>query len=523
MKIPAVLLLGLLGIIFIASGLGIYAINGIMTILSAGLIWVGLMLTLFILYVRFNEVKNVLGSKSTKYGANMMVMVVVFATVTVFAAVLGETHKKRVDLTKTGRFTLSTQTVKILESLKTPVKAVAFYRNESGSQHAQQRQAMRDILEEYASISENFTFSFIDPDRNPGLASKYGVSEYRITLLISEGKQIKIGNEREEKLTNGLIKLLREKRKVVYFVKGHGEKDISSPGKEGYRAAADAIRNDNYEVKEIMLLRQDEVPADASVVVIASPDRDLAEAELDKLTRYYERGGAIMAELDPGHPPGYRTWLESFGFKIQTDVIIDQQSQLYGANHLTPVVYAYHIKHPLTKDFKLASYFPIANSIYMDEDPKLGRYQLALTGPNSWTEMDKGQLESGQAEYDEDREKRGPIPVMSVSTFAAIGEVDEEGSTRDKYGKIIAIGDSDFANNTNINLAGNGDLFLNTISWLAEEADLIAVRAKKSTMTPVILTAAQGRAIFWIPTIMVPSLVLMAGIGIYSRRRWFRQ
>ena len=516
------LIVALISFVLLAIGLSIFTIAGNMTLAAAGFLWIGLMIALFLLYVRFNDIKSLLAKKSARYGANMVVMVVVFLGVLVCMALLANAHKKRIDLTKTGRFTLSSQTKKILKSLNAPVKAIAFYRSESGSLHAQQRQAARDLLEEYASLSDKFTFSFIDPDRKPGLMSKYGMSEYRIILLISGEKRIKVGNEKEEKLTNGLIKLLREKQKVVYFVKGHGEIDIQSVQKKGYRAAKDGILNENYEVKELFLSRHTEVPEDASVVALISPKRDLAEAELNMLKRYFERGGAMLVEIDPGHPPLFKTWLEGFGFKLQDDVIIDQQSQLYGTNYLTPVVYSYHKKHPLTQDFTLQSYFPIANSVFIDEDPKKGRYQLALTGPNSWTEIDREQLESGKAEYNEDREKRGPLPLMAVTTFALKGEEDEEGTKRDRYGKFILIGDSDFADNTNINLAGNGDLFLNTINWLAEEASLIAVRAKKKLLSPVVLTVAQGRAIFWIPVMMVPSIVLMAGFGIYSRRKWFR-
>ncbi|MFQ5430962.1 MAG: GldG family protein [Nitrospinota bacterium] len=522
MKISFTLVAGFAGLVLIAVGLGVFVIYGTMTLTAAGLLWPGLMLVLFLLYVRFNEIKKLLAKKSSRYGANMVVMVIVFAAVVIFMAILGHAHKKRIDLTKTGRFTLSSQTKKILKALDTPVKAVAFYRSESGTMHARQRQTMRDLLDEYSSFSENFTFTFIDPDRKPGLASKYGVSEYRIVLLMSGGKQVKVANEKEEKMTNGLIKLLRKEKKVVYFVKGHGEKDITSKSKDGYNAALQAMIDENYTVRELLLLRVDEIPDDASVLVLASPRRDLDKSELDKLDRYYKRGGALLVEIDPGHPPGFQTWLGQYGFKVQTDVIIDQQSQLYGASHLTPVVYAYHKKHPLTEGFTLASYFPIANSVYIDEDKSKGRYELALTGPNSWTEVDKDQLESGQAEYNEEREKRGPIPVMSVTTIAVKGEEDKEGAKIDRYGKMILIGDSDFADNTNINLAGNGDLFLNSISWLAEEANLIAVRAKKSIITPVVLTVAQGRAIFWIPVVMIPSVVLMAGISIYSRRKWFR-
>ncbi len=522
MKQTPIIVLSFVSVCLIAAGFSLYAINGMMTLAAAGLLWVGLMLALFLLYVRFNDIKNLIGKRSAKYGVNMVVVIVVFFGIIGFMAVLGETNKKRIDFTKGGRFTLSSQTKKILKNLDVPVKAIAFYRSEAGTLHAQQRQRARDLLEEYASLSDKFSFTFIDPDRKPGLAAKYGVSEYRIIMFYSAGRQTKVGNEKEEKLTNGLIKLLQEKRKIIYFVKGHGEKEINSTAKNGYRAASDALRTENYEVRELLLMHHEKVPEDASVVVLASPERQLDKSEFDKLDEYYRMGGAVLAMIDPGHPPTYKTWLEVYGFKLQDDVIIDQQSQIYGANHLTPVIYAYHKKHPLTKDFTLASYFPIANSVYIDDDPKTGSYQLALTGPNSWTELDKKQLESGEPEYNEDHEKRGPIPVMSVTTVQAKSVTDKEGTKIEVYGKIIVVGDSDFANNTNINLAGNGDLFLNTVGWLAEEADLIAVRAKKDNITPVVLTASQGRAIFWIPVVMVPSFVLMSGIGIYSRRRWFR-
>ncbi|MBF0169723.1 MAG: GldG family protein [Nitrospinae bacterium] len=517
-----VTLVGLLALLLVAAGLVGWSIEGSMTLLTAGLAWGGMMLGLVLLYVRFSDIKRLVGRKSSRYAANMVVMVGVFFTVVVLMSVLGERHKSRVDLTREGRFTLSSQTVKTLAALEDPVHAIAFYRSEAGTVHAKQRQEAQDLLEEYASLSPKFTFQFVDPDRNPGLASKYGVSEYRIILFMSGGRSVKIGNEREETFTNKLIKLVQEKQKSVYFVVGHGENDLSSTGKNGYRVARDALMQENYLIKELPLLQVPEVPSDAAVVVISSPEADLTKPELDKLDRYYTGGGALLAQIDPGHPPAFKTWLEQYGFRLQDDVIIDQQSQVYGSNHLTPVVYAYHAKHPLTEGFTLLSYFPIANSVYIDEDPAKGRYQLALTGPNSWTEVDRTQLESGQAEYNEDRERRGPVPVMAVTTTTAVSEAMDASAEERRYGKFLLVGDSDFANNTNINLAGNGDLFLNTVNWLSDEADLIAVRAKKRGETPVVLTASQGRAIFWIPVVLVPSAVLISGVGIYSRRRWAR-
>ena len=96
---------------------------------------------------------------------------------------------------------------------------------------------------------------------------------------------------------------------------------------------------------------------------------------------------------------------------------------------------------------------------------------------------------------------------------------DKEEAGRKNYAKVVVFGDSDFVNNTNINLAGNRDFFLNTVNWLAEEADMISIRKKESDATPVILTASQGRLIFWLPVIIMPSIILVSGIGILTRRR----
>ncbi|MDH5478166.1 MAG: GldG family protein [Nitrospinota bacterium] len=519
----ATVIIALIAGVLLAGGFSLYAIDGTMTLKSAGLIWIGSMLAMFLIYIRLNEFKRLIGGKSAKYGANMVVMILVFIGVMVAIAIWGAGNNKRFDLTKNGRFSLSTQTKNILNNLEHPVKAVAFYRFESGTMHAVQRQMARDLLESYAAVTDKFTFTFVDPERNPGLASKYGQSEFRIILLMSQGREYKVGNETEEKMTNGLLNLVSKEKNYVYWVKGHGEKELSFTGKDGYSAAREAMLQESYEIKELFLMREESVPEDASLVVVSSPQKDLSPEEYIRLDEYYKKGGALFVQLDPGHPPTLRTWLESYGFKLQSDVIIDRQTQIYGGNAMTPAVYAYNKKHPLTQDFTLASYFPIVNSVYIDEDPKQGRYQLAMTGPSSWTETDRDQLENGNVEYNEAYEKRGPVPVMAVSTYTAKGEKDETGSVKDRYGKIILIGDSDFATNTNFNLVGNRDLFMNTVHWLAEKADFVGVRARKRNINPVTLNASQARAVFWIPVVMVPCMVLMTGVGIYSRRRWFRQ
>ena len=207
-----VVIISLLAGALLAGGLSLYAINGVMTLQAAGLLWIGSMLALFLLYIRLNDIRNFILGKSARYGANMALMVAIFISILVAVGVIGHQRNLRFDLTKTARFTLSSQTQKILKSLTSEVKAVAFYRIESGTMHSVQRSMARDLLESYAAVTDKFTFTFVDPDRNPGLASKYGVSEYRIIMLFSEGREVKVGQESEDKLTNGLINLVSKEK-----------------------------------------------------------------------------------------------------------------------------------------------------------------------------------------------------------------------------------------------------------------------------------------------------------------------
>jgi ABC-type uncharacterized transport system involved in gliding motility auxiliary subunit len=83
----------------------------------------------------------------------------------------------------------------------------------------------------------------------------------------------------------------------------------------------------------------------------------------------------------------------------------------------------------------------------------------------------------------------------------------------------VVVGDSDFASNGFVNLSGNKDLFLNTLSWLAEEENQIAIRPKETRNTPVFLTAAQGQVLFYVPVVLLPLAMVIGGVYAVVRKR----
>lgn len=493
-----------------------YMVTGDMSAPVAGLIWAGVLLSLLFVYVNFPEIRAALTGRSAKYGANAVLMVLVFTVILVIVAMMSMKYKMRLDLTATKRYTLSDQTLKILDSLDRDVEAIAFYRTDERT-----RQAMEDLLESYASESPRFTYWFVDPDKKPALAEKYGVTSYRTTLLRSGGREERIGYESEEKITNALLKVTRDYMKSVYFLKGHGENSISSDRQDGYKAVKESLEKENFSVKELLLVEEEAVPEDCAVLVVSGPKRNLLPSELDKITAYIDGGGSVLFMLDPGTVPALVDYLGGYGFHVGDDIVIDTLSQVFGANYLVPVVTAYEKDHPITAEFNLMTFFPLARSVAVQPNPEAGIYMLASTGKSSWAETDRKSLEDGKAEFDEDEDRKGPVPLVSVvlvETKVEGAKETPEGE-RKTYAKLITVGDSDFVSNTHINLAGNRDFFLNIVSWLAEEADLISIRKKQEGITPVILTATQGRLIFWVAVVMPPTLVGIAGLGVFFRKR----
>ena len=96
-------------------------------------------------------------------------------------------------------------------------------------------------------------------------------------VLEYKGRVERVLSAEEAELTNGLVKMLSGEKKKVYFVQGHGEHDIEDGERTGYNGASAALRRDNYEVAKIVLAQEKDLPADASVVIIAGPPLPLSD------------------------------------------------------------------------------------------------------------------------------------------------------------------------------------------------------------------------------------------------------
>ncbi len=485
--------------------------------------WVGWIVGLLCLiaYVigSYNTVRDYFKRRSTRHGANALILILLVLGILVFVEAISARHSMRFDLTAGKRFTLSEQTLRILKNLEKPVRVTAFYQEASP-----QAEEAEDLLDQYAYASPKFSFEFVDPDRFPGKARRYNITAYDTLMLETDTREEKITKITEQELTNALLRVTRKGEKVIYFATGHDEKSTDNYGKDGYSSVKKAVEDQNYMVMDLLLMRAEEVPADASVLIIAGPEKALFPEEVSTLKRFVDQGGHLLILIDPETDTGLGEFLKSFGINVGQDIIVDKLSRLFGADYLTPIVSEYAGYHPITENFGTASFFPLARSISVAKDvpQHVQNTELAKTGPSSWAETDLAMLRQGKASFDSLKDTMGPIPVAMVSTIQHETEEAKDGQDAPRPtprpARIVVFGDSDFAGNSYVNLSGNQDLFMNALSWLAEEEDLIAIRPKELNSQPVVLSYAESRVIFWASVVLLPGGVLIIGIVVLRRR-----
>jgi ABC-type uncharacterized transport system involved in gliding motility auxiliary subunit len=314
----------------------------------------------------------------------------------------------------------------------------------------------------------------------------------------------------EEDVTTALIKLSRDKSKTVCFVTGHGEKSVSDSAGAGYSGVQDGLRKENYAVKTVNLVAENGVPSDCDVVVIAGPTQSFLPQETAMISKYLEGGGKALIEVDPETDPKLNDIYQPWNIKVGDNVVIDASGmgQLIGAGPGIPLVTTYGTS-PITKGFAGSmTYFPLARTVSVADSAKMEpeTVELLKTSPRSFTTPN---LKETKIKYDPKTDTLGPLS-LGVAANRKAG---------DKTERVVVIGDSDFASNRDIRNYRNGDLFFNTISWLAQDENLISIRPKSPANRRVSMTAGQESALKWLDLVFFPGVVFLSGVYIWWKRR----
>ncbi len=488
-------------------------------------------LAFLVVYIlsQWRDIFRSFSRRQARFSAMSVISIIAVLAILVGLNYLVIRRDKQWDLTASKAFTLSDETVKVLNSLKGPVKVYVFDQPNGYGR-------FRDALAPYELASKNVSVEYIDADRQPTLVKDKNVLNYGTLVFEYQGRSEHIMSDREQELTNGLVKVLTGRQIKAYFTEGHGEKVSTGVERTGLSSAVDVLKRDNYTIEKLVLAQTPEVPADASVVIVAGPTNDFLQPEIDALRKYLRKGGKALFMLDPQlgpsmHPlPALEAFLKEWGITMGHDVVLDVSGvgQLLGTDASVPVATTYP-QHPITKDFTLLTAYPLAQSVSgnADNNPSMSMQNLINTGEKSWSESDvKSMMSGGNVSMDESKgDHKGPITVgMSFNEDApdaAPASAAAPGATAPPkpQTRVVVLGDSDFASNAAVGIMGNSDLFVNINNWLTQQEDLISIHARAPDDRRITLTADQQRRIAWLSLLILPGLILGSGVFTWFQRR----
>jgi ABC-type uncharacterized transport system involved in gliding motility auxiliary subunit len=499
--------LGTSGIAMLVAGFLRYSIQGELLTFSKVVLAVGALLLLAAIVIGFGGILRFFSKRSSQQGTNTTVLSVAVIAILVIVNFVGFRHHKRFDLTTEKLYTLSDQTKQIVGSLQKDVTIVHFDKSPNA--------ALDDQMAEYTSLSRHLKFQNIDPQQKPEIAEQYGATRPGDVILASGSRKEHLesgGVPSEEDITGAIIKVTQDKVKTVCFVTGHGEKSLTDDGENGYSHLDAGLKKENYVTKTINLVSENGVAPDCSVVVIAGPTQGFFPQEAELLNKYLAGTGKGLILVDPQTDPKLGEIFQAWNTNVGDNVVIDASGvgRLFGAGPAIPLVTDFG-NSPITKNFAGSmTFFPLARTVTVADKAKtdLQPVEFLKTSPRSFTVAN---LKQGRNEvsYDPKTSTLGPL-----SLGVAASRKSEGGEAR-----VVVIGNSAFAANPYVGQQKNGDLFYNTINWLAQDENLISIRSKSQTNRRVTLTQGQDSALTWLDLIILPGIVIFSGVYIWWKRR----
>lgn len=297
-------------------------------------------------------------NKRIKYGGNTLAFVAIIFGILVLINFLSTRRFIRADLTEDKRYTISTATKNVIDTLDDIVTITAYF-STNPAEVAQIRRDVRDVLDEYNAFSKRLQIDFVNPaDFDDGQKQELrfkGIPEVQINVVKKDKAEIanvymgiSIGYSGKEEilpvvrstanleyeLTSTILKVTTKEAKTVGFLSGHGEFDIDHQNHQQFRQLLDKSAQGQYNLTAVSLQDGKAIDNSVSTLVIAGAQQPLTERDKYEIDQFIMRGGRAIflvdpIQLQPGTlqaaplSTGLNDLLEHYGVKLGNNLLLD--------------------------------------------------------------------------------------------------------------------------------------------------------------------------------------------------------
>ncbi len=506
-------------------------------------------------------------SRKVQLGASAGATLIAAAAIFLLLNYLSARHFRRWDWTATSIYSISDKTKQVLDDAGAKGKTVAVTSLVAPADPLYE--SVRTLLDSYAAHSTHLTVDYLDPAAEPvktqALLKQHNIqseTQLRTVFFESEGrsKQVDISEvveydyegaeeglpprvkafKGEQAFTGAILSVTQDTQSAICFLKGH-QAATEQPADHSASKLAEVLKTQNYRIEDWDALGLQPIPSDCSVLVIAGPREMMVEQEVGQIQSYLRGGGRLLAMLDPVFTPqttvaptGLEQMLQEYGVTVGTDLVLDQRPAgviLLGAG-LETLVLRDMPPHAVTKALSggAAVMMPITRSVSPAATAPAGYEVTSIlkTSADGWGETDLHSILANDVAPDP-TDLKGPVSVgVAVRAKApAAPAADADGTAAAASAapaggsgtRMVVMGDSDFASDSDLERLSNIDLALNSIQWLADREALIGIEPRQPEQVVLTLDPGQAALLKWLVLLGLPGLSALCGLGVWLARR----
>ncbi|MDP1550671.1 MAG: Gldg family protein [Nitrosomonas sp.] len=432
------------------------------------------------------------------------VFVILLLLLVILLGYLAAQTRLQWDVSQNGRNSLSEASVEILQKLQGPVQVTA-YATEQHVQLGDIRKIIADFVALYQRVKPDLSLTFIDPVVQPILTQEANV-QVNGEMVIKFNQRVEhLTAINEQAFSNALMRLARAEDKLIVALGGHGERRLDGNANYDLGEFGRHLRTNGFNSQSLNLAIEQDVPVNASMLMIASPQTDLLPGEVDKILNYVDRGGNLLWLVDRESLRGLLALAEKLRLTLTPGVVVDPQAEQLKAP-VTFALGAIYGQHVITGNFDYITVFPFSRQITIDESEEWSSVSLVEAAPEGWVET--GDLNS-EIVFDQADDVAGPISIAVALTR----------NIQDREQRIVVVGSGHFLANTYLGNGSNLDFGINLINWLTGDEALIVIQPRATLDSNLILSESELTLIAVVFLVLLPALFLVSGTVIWWNRR----
>lgn len=406
------------------------------------------------------------------------------------------------DVTQNALNSLEPGSVDALALLQGPVR-ITVYVGEQDAQLGDLRKLIRDFVALYQRYKPDISLGFVDPVKEPEAMRKAAIRGNGEMVVEFAGRSEHITVLNEQTLSSALLRLAHSKEQLLMHLSGHGERKLDGIANHDLGEFGGRLQQLGYRMASLNLALAQEVPHNASLLVLTHPQTSLMPGEVKKLLRYVDNGGNLLWLLDSEPLRGLEPLAEKLGLTFIPGIVIDPAAQEMNAPSDWTLGAGYP-PHAVTRDFDLITVFPYARALSIEPRDGWEKHMLVEGAARGWVSESR----TGKR-FNPERDIPGPFELA----------VTLQRNVNDREQRIVVVGNGAFLANAYSGNGGNLDLGVNMVNWLAHEEQLITVQPRAAKDGAITLSRNQLAALGVSFLILLPLALGAAGIWAWRRRK----